>query len=163
LVVENKAGVYVGFIFPVGRVLKPEDILKKQVMFSVLCASLLVACGSKEEKPPVQAVPMPQSAVPAVTKSAPDENMAATDGMPVLARKYNCTACHAIDKKVVGPAWMDVSKKYKGQDVEAKLIAKVSKGGSGSWGSMPMPPNDQAGIKQEDMKELVKFILALAK
>lgn len=137
--------------------------MKKQVMFSVLCASLLVACGSKEEKPPVNAVPMPQSAVPAVTKSVPDENVAATDGMPVLARKYNCTACHAIDKKVVGPAWMDVSKKYKGQDVEAKLIAKVSKGGSGSWGSMPMPPNDQAGIKQEDMKELVKFILALAK
>ena len=137
--------------------------MKKRIVFSVLCASLLVACGSKEEKSTVNAAPMPQPAVPAAVKNAPADNVAATDGMPVLARKYNCTACHAIDKKVVGPAWMDVSKKYKGQDVEAKLIAKVSKGGSGSWGSMPMPPNDQAGIKQEDMKELVKFILALAK
>jgi cytochrome c551/c552 len=86
----------------------------------------------------------------------------ATD-MPAVAKKNNCTACHAIDKKVVGPAWMDVSKKYKGQDVEAKLVAKVSKGGSGVWGSMPMPANDAAGTKQADMKELVTFILGLAK
>ncbi len=84
----------------------------------------------------------------------------ATD-MPAVAKKNNCTACHAIDKKVVGPAWADVAKKYKGQDMEAKLITKVSKGGSGAWGSMPMPANDPAGTKQADMKELVKFILAL--
>lgn len=82
--------------------------------------------------------------------------------MPAVAKKNNCTACHAIDKKVVGPAWADVAKKYKGDaGAEAKLIAKVSKGGSGVWGSMPMPANDPAGSKQADMKELVKFILAL--
>jgi cytochrome c551/c552 len=86
----------------------------------------------------------------------------ATD-MPPLAKKNNCTACHAIDKKLVGPSWMDISKKYKGQDVEAKLITKVSKGGAGAWGSMPMPANDAAGTKQADIKELVQFILALAK
>ncbi len=87
----------------------------------------------------------------------------ATD-MPPLAKKNNCTACHAIDKKVVGPAWMEVSKKYKGvAGAEAKLITKVSKGGSGVWGSMPMPANDAAGTKQADMKELVAFILGLAK
>jgi cytochrome c551/c552 len=85
----------------------------------------------------------------------------ATD-MPPLAKKNNCTACHAIDKKVVGPAWAEVAKKYKGQaDAEAKLVTKVSKGGSGVWGSMPMPANDPAGTKQADIKELVKFILAL--
>jgi cytochrome c551/c552 len=85
----------------------------------------------------------------------------ATD-MPPLAKKNNCTACHAIDKKVVGPAWAEVAKKYKGQaDAEAKLVIKVSKGGSGVWGSMPMPANDPAGTKQADIKELVKFILAL--
>lgn len=82
--------------------------------------------------------------------------------MPAVAKKNNCTACHAIDKKVVGPAFADVAKKYKGDaGAEAKLIAKVSKGGSGVWGSMPMPANDPAGSKQADMKELVKFILAL--
>jgi len=87
----------------------------------------------------------------------------ATD-MPAIAKKNNCTACHAIDKKVVGPAWMDVSKKYKGDaTAEAKLITKVSKGGSGVWGSMPMPANDPAGTKQADIKELVQFILGLAK
>ncbi len=87
----------------------------------------------------------------------------ATD-MPAVAKKNNCTACHAIDKKVVGPAWMDVSKKYKGDaSAEAKLITKVSKGGSGVWGSMPMPANDAAGKKQADIKELVQFVLGLAK
>lgn len=84
--------------------------------------------------------------------------------MPELAKKNNCTACHAIDKKVVGPAWMDVSKKYKGDaGAEAKLVTKVSKGGGGVWGSMPMPANDAAGKKQDDMKKLVEFILGLAK
>jgi cytochrome c551/c552 len=85
----------------------------------------------------------------------------ATD-MPELAKKNNCTACHAIDKKVVGPAWADVAKKYKGDATAAdKLLVKVSKGGSGAWGSMPMPANDAAGKKQDDMKALVKFVLAL--
>ncbi|MDO8350597.1 MAG: c-type cytochrome, partial [Gallionella sp.] len=76
----------------------------------------------------------------------------------------NCTACHAIDKKVVGPSFMDIAKKYKGDaTAEAKLIAKVSKGGAGVWGSMPMPANDAAGKKQDQMKEVVQFVLGLAK
>lgn len=84
--------------------------------------------------------------------------------MPDLAKKNNCTACHAIDKKVVGPAWMDVSKKYKGDATAAdKLLVKVSKGGSGAWGSMPMPANDAAGKKQDQIKELVAFVLGLSK
>jgi cytochrome c len=86
----------------------------------------------------------------------------ATD-MPDLAKKSNCTSCHAIDKKVVGPAWMAVSQKYKGQpDAEAKLVAKVAKGGSGAWGSMPMPPNAPK-VAEADIKTLVDFILGLAK
>jgi cytochrome c len=104
----------------------------------------------------------------------------ATD-MPPLAKKDNCTACHSIDKKVVGPAWMDVSKKYKGAKTykyspsgsaaaDAKeyplvegLMMKVSKGGHGNWGSAPMVPNDPAGTKQADIKELVQFVLTLDK
>jgi cytochrome c len=87
----------------------------------------------------------------------------ATD-MPALAKKNGCVACHSIDKKIMGPAWMDVSKKYKGdKGAEAKLIAKVSKGGSGVWGKMPMPAIDPSGKKQDDIKELVKFILSLDK
>ena len=84
--------------------------------------------------------------------------------MPPLAKKMNCTACHAIDKKIVGPSWQDVADKYKG-DAGAMdaLMVKVSKGGSGAWGTMPMPANDAAGKKQAEIKELVTFILGLAK
>ena len=81
--------------------------------------------------------------------------------MPALAKKHNCTSCHQMDKKLVGPAYIDVAKKYKGQaDAEAKLIAKVSKGGSGAWGAMPMPPNSPK-VPEADIKELVKFVLSL--
>src|SRR5512146_897124 len=79
----------------------------------------------------------------------------ATD-MPELAKKSNCTSCHAIDKKVVGPAWMDISKKYKGQaDAAAKLETKVAKGGAGARGSMPMPPNAPK-VSEANIKELVE-------
>jgi cytochrome c len=81
--------------------------------------------------------------------------------MPPLAKKNNCTACHAVDRKLVGPAWMEVSKKYKGdKGAEAALFAKVKKGGKGVWGSSTMPPQ---AASEADTKELVKFILALAK
>jgi len=79
-----------------------------------------------------------------------------------LAKKSNCLACHAVDKKLVGPSYKDVAAKYKGvAGSEAKLIEKVKKGGGGVWGAMPMPPvNPQ--VKDEDIKTLVKWILAMA-
>jgi cytochrome c len=76
-----------------------------------------------------------------------------------LAQKSACTACHAIDKKLVGPAYKEVAAKYKGQkDAEAKLFEKVKKGGVGTWGQVPMPAN--AAVKDEDIKTLVKWVLA---
>ena len=77
-----------------------------------------------------------------------------------LAKKNACTACHAIDKKLVGPAYKDVAAKYKGDaKAEALLVDKVKKGGVGTWGQVPMPPN--ASVKDEDAKTLVKWILSL--
>jgi len=77
-----------------------------------------------------------------------------------MAKKYNCTACHTVDKKVVGPSYKDVAKKYKGQaDAAAKLAEKVKKGGSGVWGPVPMPPN--AAVPDGDIKKLVDWILSL--
>jgi len=77
-----------------------------------------------------------------------------------LAKKNACTACHAIDKKLVGPAYKEVAKKYAGDaTAEAKLFEKVKKGGVGAWGQVPMPPN--AAVKDEDVKTLVKWILSL--
>ena len=77
-----------------------------------------------------------------------------------MARKYNCLACHAVDKKIVGPAYKDVARKYAGQkDAQAKLVQKVEKGGSGVWGNIPMPPN--SSVPDADVKALVKWILSL--
>jgi cytochrome c len=76
-----------------------------------------------------------------------------------LAKKHNCTACHAIDKKLVGPAYKDVAAKYKGQNVAAKLEEKVKKGGQGVWGPVPMPPN--AAVPDADIKTLVAWVLKL--
>ncbi|HEY8856180.1 MAG TPA: c-type cytochrome [Rugosibacter sp.] len=79
-----------------------------------------------------------------------------------LATKSGCLACHAVDKKLVGPAYQDVAKKYAGdKTAEARLIEKVKKGGSGVWGPIPMPPN--AAVKDADIKTLVKWVLAGAK
>lgn len=77
-----------------------------------------------------------------------------------LAKAKNCLACHTVDKKIVGPAYKDVAKKYAGQkDAEAKLVDKILKGGKGSWGEVPMPPN--ATVKPEEATKLVKWILSL--
>ncbi|MDO9010818.1 MAG: c-type cytochrome [Gallionella sp.] len=82
--------------------------------------------------------------------------------MPDVAKKNNCTACHAIDKKVVGPGWQDVANKYKGDAGAAeKLGTVIVKGGRGVWGPMPMPAT--AKISDEEVKELVAFVLGLAK
>ena len=78
-----------------------------------------------------------------------------------LAQKSGCLACHAIDKKVLGPALKDVAAKYKGdKSAEAKLVAKVKAGGSGVWGPMPMPANSPQ-VKDEDIKSIVQWVLSL--
>jgi cytochrome c len=77
-----------------------------------------------------------------------------------LAKKHNCLACHQVDKKVIGPSYRDIAKKYKGQkDAAAQLEQKVKKGGVGVWGQIPMPPN--AAVPDGDIKKLVAWILSL--
>ena len=78
---------------------------------------------------------------------------------PDLAKAKNCMACHAVGSKLVGPAYKDVAAKYAGQkDAENKLVAKVMKGGSGTWGAIPMPANPQ--VSEAAARTLVKWILA---
>lgn len=81
--------------------------------------------------------------------ATPDETMT----------KAGCVACHAKDKKLVGPAFKDVAAKYKGQDATAKLMEKVRKGGSGVYGPIPMPPNPPEKINDADLKAVVESIL----
>jgi cytochrome c len=79
-----------------------------------------------------------------------------------LAKKNSCLACHAVDKKLVGPAYQDVAKKYAGQaDAEATLAKSIKAGGSGKWGPVPMPP--QAQLSDADAKTLAAWVLGGAK
>jgi cytochrome c len=76
-----------------------------------------------------------------------------------LAKKHACLACHAVDKKLVGPAYKDVAAKYRGDaSAEAKLVEKVKKGSQGTWGQVPMPPN--TNVPDADVRALVKWILS---
>ena len=97
------------------------------------------------------------------------------EDMPELAKKSGCTACHAVDKKIVGPAWADVGKAYntthvtstgkktadilQGKSAEDYLVEKVSKGGSGNWGSVPM--TGHPNLSEADAKQILKYIFLL--
>lgn len=94
--------------------------------------------------------------------------------MPPTAKTLGCVACHAMDKKLVGPSWKAIAEKYTGQGVKTftyngkeyplieGLVMKVSKGGSGNWGNLPMPPNDPKGVRKAEITELVEFEQSLA-
>ena len=75
-----------------------------------------------------------------------------------LATAKNCMACHATDKKLVGPSYKDVAAKYAGQkDAVDKLAAKIQKGGAGVWGPVPMPANTQ--VSEADAKKLAAWVM----
>ena len=75
-----------------------------------------------------------------------------------LAQAKGCLGCHSVDKKLVGPAYKDVAKKYAGQaGAVDKLATKIQKGGSGTWGAVPMPPNN---VTPAEAKELATWVLS---
>ena len=77
-----------------------------------------------------------------------------------LATAKNCMACHAVDKKLVGPSYKDVALKYAGQkDAVDRLAAKIMKGGAGVWGPVPMPANAQ--VNEADAKKLAAWVLTM--
>jgi len=77
-----------------------------------------------------------------------------------LAQKKSCLACHATDKKLVGPSYKDVAAKYAGQkDAAAKLAEKIQKGGVGAWGQIPMPANPQ--VSADEAKTLAAWVLTI--
>ena len=79
-----------------------------------------------------------------------------------MMKKDGCSACHAVDKKIIGPSYQEVAAKYKGDaGAAAKLAKKVKEGGSGVWGPVPMPPN--MTTPDADIKALVDWILTLKK
>jgi cytochrome c len=95
----------------------------------------------------------------AIALTALASSSAMADAGLDLAKAKTCMACHAVANKVVGPAYKDVAAKYAGQkDAEAKLVQKVLKGGSGSWGAVPMPANPQ--VTEAEAHTLVKWVLS---
>ncbi|MDP2758824.1 MAG: c-type cytochrome [Sideroxyarcus sp.] len=85
----------------------------------------------------------------------------AATAMPAAAKKNQCVACHAVEKKVVGPAFKDIAAKYKDDAAawDGKLATKIKKGGSGNWGKMPMPASPK--ISDADIAEILAFIKGL--
>lgn len=76
-----------------------------------------------------------------------------------LAQAKNCLACHATDKKLVGPSYKDIAAKYAGKAAAVDMLAvKIIKGGSGVWGAVPMPANN---VTEAEAKELAKWVLSI--
>lgn len=109
--------------------------------------------------PPIVKAPKTPPAEPTLPSAKPDAL--------ALAKQSGCLACHNIDKKIVGPAWKDVSERYKNDtEAKAKLIAKVKAGGKGNWtevtGGMAMPPYSPR-VSDDNIEILVDFVLSLAR
>jgi cytochrome c len=94
-----------------------------------------------------------------MTLSLLSSSLVLADGA-ALADKGGCLACHNVDTRKVGPAFKDISAKYKGEDVQEALINKIKLGGRGAWGVLPMPPN--AGkLSDEEFKQVVQWITSM--
>lgn len=117
------------------------------------------------QAPPVAVLSEPTPVPAAPTPSQPAAASAAPDAL-TLAKQSGCLACHNVDKKIVGPAWKDVSARYKNdKEAKTKLIAKIKAGGKGNWtevtGGMAMPPYSPR-VSDNDIEVLVDFVLSLA-
>lgn len=125
----------------------------KKFLFVFCISAMVFSCNSSDEKKPAD-------------EKAPD-TVATTPALPdnkglELIGASDCTTCHAIDKKVIGPAYTDVAAKYENTPaVIDTLVSKVINGGSGNWGNIPMTPHPN--IPVEDAREMVKYIMSLKK
>lgn len=145
------------------RTLTPFRLLAMGLAIAGMSA--LTACGDKA--PPQASAPTATPAAPAPsTAPAPTPAATASAADPhKLMTEMGCAACHKVDAKLIGPAYQDVAKKYAGQaDAKAKLMTKVMDGGSGNWGSIPMPPNKtNPMVTKEKVATIVDWILKGAK
>lgn len=100
----------------------------------------------------------PKSMIPVLAAAAALFTSSAAGASTELARSKNCTACHATEKKLIGPSYKDVAAKYASdKEAVAKLTKKVREGGVGVWGQIPMSANPQ--VSADEAETLVKWIL----
>lgn len=150
--------------------------MNRLILIAALTTLIVTGCGKPPPSPPAPTTakapaaatppaPATTSSVKGVTEAAGP--VAATAIAPLddakaleIMNKSGCAVCHAIDKKIVGPAYTDVAKKRKGEEgAAAMLVKKVREGGAGAYGSIPMPPNPASRISDNDLKAMVDWIL----
>lgn len=123
----------------------------KKVLLVMSAALFIYSCGGESKKPGEEKT--------AETKAAPAAASAEDKGLNILA-SLDCTTCHKINEKAIGPAYMDVSKKYEATEANIDSLAhKVIKGGSGVWGSVAMTAHPNLSL--DSAREVVKYVLNL--
>jgi len=128
--------------------------MKKIVVFAALCTAM-VACGSSDTKKGTEEKPA-ESTNGAAAAPASGGNEKGLEMIGAL----DCTTCHKIEEKNIGPAYRDVANKYEATDANIEMLAnKVIKGGSGNWGTVPMTPHPQVSL--DSAKEMVRYVLSL--
>ena len=127
----------------------------KKVLFILTTAIIVMACGGGSTEAGKDA------AVAATTGNALSDNPDYQKGLALVAGS-DCLTCHKTSEKNIGPAYKDVAAKYENTEENVKMLAsKIIKGGSGNWGAIPMTPHPQ--LKEEDVEQMVKYILLLKK
>jgi cytochrome c len=129
-------------------------------LLSLLAATaLLYSCGGSDTNNQNEANPATDTAAAAPSTSGGTPEIANQKGLELIGAN-DCMTCHAIDKKVIGPAYVDVAKKYDNTEaVIDTLVAKIKHGGKGNWGEIAMTPHPD--LPDADAKEMVKYILSL--
>jgi cytochrome c len=126
--------------------------MKKYVVFAALCTAM-VACGSNDGNKTAEEKPADSTSAGGPTASANEK------GLEMIGA-LDCTTCHKISEKNIGPAYTDVAKKYEATEANIDTLAsKIIKGGSGVWGTVPMTPHPTVSV--DSAKEMVRYILSL--
>jgi cytochrome c len=121
------------------------------IVFGV--SAILFACNSSDDQKPADEK---KGDTVATAPAVPDER-----GLELIGAS-DCTTCHGIDKKNIGPAYIDVAAKYENTPaVIDTLVSKVINGGSGNWGTVPMTPHPT--LPEADVREMIKYIMSLKK
>jgi len=137
--------------------------LESMVRYVLSLAKPGKAASLEKAVPAPAEAPASESQAPDATPSIPAQAPAGGKGL-ALMKKNDCFACHAVDQKLIGPAYRDVAKHYAGADdvTVQKLVKKVKEGGMGTWGkTIPMTPHPQ--LSDEELDSMVRYILSLSK
>ncbi len=146
--------------------------MNRLILIAALASLVVTGCGKPAAPPPAPAsVKAPEAPPSAPAATAPATGATAGAGpaaatplddakAQAIMDRAGCSACHAIDKKIVGPAYTEVAKKRKGEaGAAAMLVKKIREGGAGAYGSIPMPPNPESRISDDELKAMVDWVL----